>query len=67
MPAGRGNSFADGGLLNALFKRADNEKCLCSTVLTATILRNLFADIVTITISFFKTAVPFVYIFALNM
>ena len=39
MPAGRGNSFADSGLLNALFKHdiVAEEKFLHSTVLTVTL------------------------------
>jgi len=46
MPAGRGNSFADSGLLRALFKHTVKQKFLCSTVLTFKILRSLFASIV---------------------
>ena len=54
MPAGRGNSFADSGLLNALFKDdiVAKEKFLHSTVLTVTLnalrmllLRNFFTNI----------------------
>ena len=48
MPAGRGNSFADSGLLNALFKHdiVAEEKFLHSTVLTVTLNALRIVDVV---------------------
>ena len=71
MPAGRGSSFADGGLLKAFFKHFASEKCLRSTVLKVKTVSNFRTHMITnnilINVRFRNNVNKLVYILALNM